>query len=149
MEHKQPFSILEGGTGKSNSELTRKGGLAERSAWSFQLWRKPDMVPNPRRQRSSLPLIADQDNSPDRFLTAEEAAEFLGGITARTLVRWARQGLVPAYPLGEGRRRLWRFRSVDLRQWMESRRRGPVLADGADSGRLFPATDASEQRRFQ
>ena len=107
------------------------------------------MVPNPRRQQRSQAVLADQIDSPDRFLTAEEAAEFLGGINPRTLVRWAREGQVPAYPLGEGRRRLWRFRSADLRQWMQSRRRGPVVADCADSGRLFPATDASEQRRFQ
>jgi excisionase family DNA binding protein len=107
------------------------------------------MVPNSRRQQRSQAVLADQTDSPDRFLTAEEAAEFLGGINPRTIVRWAREGQVPAYPLGEGTRRLWRFRSADLRQWMQSRRRGPVLADRADSGRLFPATDASEQRRFQ
>jgi excisionase family DNA binding protein len=108
------------------------------------------MVPNhPCRQQTSLALIADRNNSPDRFLTAEEAAEFLGGVNARTLLRWAREEKVPAYPLGEGRRRLWRFRSTDLRQWMESRRKGPLPAGRADSGRLFPATDASEQRRFQ
>jgi len=95
------------------------------------------MVPNPRRQQSSQAVLADQINSSDRFLTAEEAAEFLGGINPHTLVRRAREGQVPAYPLGEGRRRLWRFRSADLRQWMQSRRRGPALADFADSGRLF------------
>jgi len=107
------------------------------------------MVPNPHRQQSSQAVLADQIESSERFLTAEEAAEFLGGINSRTLVRWAREGQVPAYPLGEGMRRLWSFRSADLRQWMQSRRRGPVLADCADSGRLSPATDASEQRRFQ
>ena len=107
------------------------------------------MAPNPRRQERSQGVLADQTNSPDRFLTAEEAAESLGGINPATLVRRAREGQVPAYPLEEGKRRLWRFRCADLRQWMQSRRRGPVLADCADSGRLFPATDASEQRRFQ
>lgn len=74
------------------------------------------MVTNPRRQPSSQAVLADQTDSPDLFLTTEEAAEFLGGINPRTLVRWAREGQVPAYPIGEGRRRLWRFRGADLRE---------------------------------
>ena len=56
----------------------------------------PDMVANSCRQQRSQAALADQTDSPDRFLTAEEAAEFLGGINPRTLVRWAREGQVPA-----------------------------------------------------
>ena len=73
------------------------------------------MVPNPRGQQSPQAVLADQTDSRDRFLTAEEAAESLGGINPATLVRRAREGQVPAYPLEEGKRRLWRFRSADLR----------------------------------
>ncbi|GAA3760724.1 helix-turn-helix domain-containing protein [Terriglobus aquaticus] len=59
------------------------------------------------------------------FLDAQHAAAFLGGVNARTLTRWAREGYVPAYPLGEGKRRLWRFLRADLEQWMLSRRTLP------------------------
>lgn len=107
------------------------------------------MTPNPRgRQTFNLDLAAQTD-SPDHFLTAEEAAEFLGQINPRTLTRWAREGRIPAYPLGEGMRRLWRFRKADLHSWMQSRRSGPGLAPDFESGKLFAATDASEQRRPQ
>lgn len=59
-----------------------------------------------------------------RFLSPAEAAEFLGGLNARTLVRWAREGYVPAFPIGEGKRRLWRFLESDLDSWMAARWQG-------------------------
>jgi excisionase family DNA binding protein len=59
-----------------------------------------------------------------RFLTAEEAAAYLGGLNSRTVVRWAREGYLPSFPIGEGKRRLWRFLGTDLEQWMLARRQG-------------------------
>jgi excisionase family DNA binding protein len=59
-----------------------------------------------------------------RFLTPIEASEFLGGINSRTVTRWAREGYLPAFPVGEGKRRLWRFLESDLEAWMLSRRTG-------------------------
>jgi len=59
-----------------------------------------------------------------RFLTAAEAAVFLGGLNTRTVTRWAREGYLPAYPIGEGKRRLWRFLEEDLERWMLARRAG-------------------------
>ena len=53
-----------------------------------------------------------------RFLTAEDAAAYLGVLNSRTVTRWAREGYLPAYPIGEGRRRLWRFLQSDLEQWL-------------------------------
>lgn len=67
-----------------------------------------------------------------RYLSPAEAAHFLGGLNARTVVRWAREGYLPSYPLGEGKRRLWRFLERDLEVWMLSRR----------TGTLNPAADA-------
>ncbi|MDT7811001.1 MAG: hypothetical protein QOJ42_917 [Acidobacteriaceae bacterium] len=58
------------------------------------------------------------------FLNAEQAAQFLGGLNARTVTRWAREGYLPAYPLGEGKRRLWRYLRADLAAWMLGRRHG-------------------------
>ena len=65
---------------------------------------------------------------PRKFLNAEEAAEYLGGMNSRTVVRWAREGYLPAYPIGEGKRRLWRFLEADLEVWMLSRRTGTLTA---------------------
>jgi excisionase family DNA binding protein len=62
------------------------------------------------------------------FLTPAEAARFLGGINSRTITRWAREGYLPAIPVGEGKRRLWRFRECDLEQWMLSRQTGTLNA---------------------
>ena len=42
-----------------------------------------------------------------RYLSPVEAAHFLGGLNSRTVVRWAREGYLPSYPLGEGKRRRW------------------------------------------
>jgi hypothetical protein len=78
--------------------------------------------------------MADTPSPPNRFINADEAASFLGGLNPRTLTRWAREGYVPAIPLGEGKRRLWRFVEEDLEQWMLARRTG--------QGTLSSATDA-------
>jgi excisionase family DNA binding protein len=70
----------------------------------------------------------------DKFLNAYEASAFLGGINHRTVTRWAREGYLPAYPIGEGKRRLWRFLEADLEAWMLSRR------TGVDSGSAIGAS---------
>jgi predicted site-specific integrase-resolvase len=54
------------------------------------------------------------------LLNAEEAAEILR-MDARTVIRWARLGYVPAHPLGEGKRKIWRFLEHELLQWVEAR----------------------------
>ena len=56
------------------------------------------------------------------YLTTETAAAHLGAIHPRTIARWAREGYLPAIPVGEGKRRLWRFLKADLDEWMLSRR---------------------------
>jgi Helix-turn-helix domain len=54
------------------------------------------------------------------LLDAREAAQILR-MDSRTLVRWARLGQVPAHPMGEGKRKLWRFVEHELLQWVETR----------------------------
>jgi len=58
-----------------------------------------------------------------KLMTAVEAAILLG-MDHRTLIRWARSGYVPAHPLGEGRRRMWRFFDDELVAWVESQSNG-------------------------
>ena len=36
-----------------------------------------------------------------RYLTPQDAATYLGGLNSRSVTRWAREGYLPAYPLGE------------------------------------------------
>ena len=57
---------------------------------------------------------------PPQLLDAREAAQVLR-MDSRTLVRWARLGQVPAHPLGEGKRKLWRFLEHELLAWVEGR----------------------------
>ena len=85
-----------------------------------------------------------------RFLTADEASEFLGGLNSRTVTRWAREGYLPAFPIGEGKRRLWRFLESDLEQWMHSRRTGRIPTEiQACEDTLFAATDAPTRRLLE
>jgi excisionase family DNA binding protein len=78
-----------------------------------------------------------------RFLSPEQAADYLGGLNSRTVTRWAREGYLPAYPIGEGKRRLWRFLEADLERWMLSRRTGQFSIDlQAAADTLDSATDA-------
>jgi hypothetical protein len=58
------------------------------------------------------------------LLTPVEAAVLLH-MDHRTLIRWARAGYVPAHPLGEGRRRMWRFFQHELLAWVESQSNSP------------------------
>jgi hypothetical protein len=67
----------------------------------------------------SLPE-SDTGREPERFVDSLVAAKFLS-IKPRQLLELARKGTILAYPLGEGQRRIWRFRLSDLAEAMEQR----------------------------
>jgi len=54
------------------------------------------------------------------FVDDTEIARMLG-IHHRTVQQMARDGVIPAYPLGEGRRKTWRFLRPEIHEWMQSR----------------------------
>jgi predicted site-specific integrase-resolvase len=54
------------------------------------------------------------------LLDVHEAAKILR-MESRTVIRWARLGYVPAHPLGEGKRKTWRFLEHELLEWVETR----------------------------
>ncbi|MHB1953018.1 MAG: helix-turn-helix domain-containing protein [Sulfobacillus sp.] len=56
----------------------------------------------------------------ERFVDADEAATVLG-VHPKTLQRWSRQGVVPAHPIGEGRRKYWRYLISELEAWLRER----------------------------
>ncbi len=58
-----------------------------------------------------------------RLMTDTEAAVLLD-IKPKTLVSWARKGWIPAHPLGEGKRRFWRFFEHELMDWLAKRKGG-------------------------
>jgi excisionase family DNA binding protein len=62
----------------------------------------------------------DNRSEPERFVDSVVAAKFLS-IQRRQVLELARAGKIPAYPIGDGKRRLWRFRLSDLAKSMEER----------------------------
>ena len=72
-------------------------------------------------EEQPIPLSPPPRTRP-RYINAEQAARYLGGLNSRTVSRWAREGYLPAIPIGEGKLRLWRFVEADLDSWMEHRR---------------------------
>ena len=50
---------------------------------------------------------------PEPFVDATQAGEFLR-LRPRRVLELARRGLLPAHPLGDGQRRVWRFRLSEL-----------------------------------
>jgi excisionase family DNA binding protein len=55
--------------------------------------------------------------TPSKFLNSREAAAFLG-LDEKTITRWARKRYIPAHPLGEGKRKAWRFVEQELEEWV-------------------------------
>jgi helix-turn-helix protein len=47
------------------------------------------------------------------FVDATKAAEFLN-LRPRRLLELAREGSIPGYPIGDGPRRVWRFRLSEI-----------------------------------
>jgi len=74
---------------------------------------------------------ADQRDRPESrasiepYASPEEAADFLK-IRRLKVIRMARSGVLPAHPLGTGRRRQWRFKLSELDKYMQ---RGIHTAD--------------------
>ena len=53
------------------------------------------------------------ETNPEPFVDASRAATLLG-IRQRRVLEMARAGQIPAYPLGTGSRRTWRFRLSEI-----------------------------------
>ena len=53
-------------------------------------------------------------------MTPGETAAYLG-LDVKTITRWARQGYLPAHPLGEGKRKFWRFNVHEIAAWLSKK----------------------------
>ena len=58
-----------------------------------------------------------------RPMAPREAAEYLH-LNEKTITRWARKGYLPAHPLGEGKRKFWRFLEHELVEWLNAQTNG-------------------------
>jgi excisionase family DNA binding protein len=65
------------------------------------------------------------------FVDDTEIARMLG-IHHRTVQQMARDGVIPAYPLGEGMRKTWRFLRSEIHEWMQARVSESGQPDEAD-----------------
>ena len=68
----------------------------------------------------STNVATPQSGTREYYVSATEAGKFLG-IHRRTVMHMARSGAIPAHPLGNGSRRMWRFLLSELDDWMRSR----------------------------
>jgi hypothetical protein len=58
------------------------------------------------------------------YVSVDKAARYLD-MKPKTLLQKARQGLVPAYPWGDGPRKIWRFKISQLDDWMKTKLHSP------------------------
>jgi len=78
--------------------------------------RSPDRAEAVRSEDSQL--LASS-----RPMTPKSAAAYLG-LDEKTVTRWARCGYLPAHPLGEGKRKFWRFLEPELEAWLAAKTNG-------------------------
>jgi excisionase family DNA binding protein len=66
-------------------------------------------------------------NKTIRIMTPSDAAAYLG-MDVKTVTRWARQGYLPAHPIGEGKRKFWRFFEHELEAWVAEKTNSKAAA---------------------
>jgi hypothetical protein len=74
---------------------------------------------------ASIPPVSVQSAvaAQEYFVDADTAAAFLS-LSRKHVLKLARLGLIPAYPISFGTRSVWRFRISELEKWMVSRQNG-------------------------
>ena len=70
------------------------------------------------------PALAAQSR---RILTPQIAAAVLG-CDDKTITRWARMGYLPAHPIGQGKKKYWRFFEDELVAWRAAQTNGDCAA---------------------
>jgi len=64
--------------------------------------------------------LSHHPNLLEPFVCADEAGQFVQ-LHPATVQRLAREGELPAHPVGKGKRRRWRFLLSELQGWLSSR----------------------------
>jgi hypothetical protein len=81
--------------------------------------------------------MADALLQPEPFVDSARAAEFLS-IRPRHLLELARAEVLPGYPIGRGKRRVWRFRLSEL---------AASIAGGVNSRPAVPGGRKAQRKR--
>ena len=92
---------------------------AQQAAATLNMLRKPVQAATSTSLRGETVRL-HLPSSPEPYVNASGAADFLG-IHPKTLMRFARAGVVPAYSFTDGTRHHWRFLKSELDIWMQSR----------------------------
>ena len=79
----------------------------------------------------------------EAFVDADEAGKFLS-LNRRRILELARAGKLPGHPIGDGARRVWRFRLSELadavspteKSWFSSRQRTSMVRPKSDAGTI-------------
>jgi hypothetical protein len=79
-----------------------------------------DLLHHSRAGASPFGDQGERSSRPEAYVDAKEGAAFLR-MHPKTLMRLAREGIVPAYSFSDGSRRHWRFLLSQLDTWMRSR----------------------------
>lgn len=74
---------------------------------------------------------------PERFVDPARAAEFLS-IRPRRLLELARRNVLPGHPIGQGQRRVWRFRLSEL---------AASVTGGVNSRPAVPGSQKAQRKR--
>ena len=74
-------------------------------------WSKKTVALHGRQIEDLMTTTLNREIEP--FVDASKAAEFLV-ITRRRVLEMARAGVIPAHAIGEGQRKMWRFRLSEL-----------------------------------
>ena len=77
------------------------------------------------------------------FVDADEAGKFLS-LNRRRILELARAGKLPGHPIGDGARRIWRFRLSEIanavssnnKPWFSSRQRTSMVRPKSDAGAI-------------
>jgi hypothetical protein len=73
-----------------------------------------------------------------RLMDAKETANHLK-LDEKTVSRWARKAYIPAHPLGEGKRKFWRFYEHELSAWLSAQFNGAGQLASSQASESAPA----------
>ncbi len=94
-----------------------------------QVWSKPAKGPEEETKMAGIAKVATR--AVREVMDIRDAAEYLG-ISPDTLYKYASEGFIPAFKLGNR----WRFKRSLLENWMEQQ--SGVAADRPDLSRVRP-----------
>ena len=72
---------------------------------------------HPRTVKRNADALHNHETKLIKPMTPQAAAAFLG-FDEKTITRWARKAYLPGHPLGEGKRKYWRFIESELSDWL-------------------------------